>query len=179
MVIKMKIKTNKKAQMKIQQMAFMIIAVVMFFALVAIFMISFKLSSLRNEANLLNERNAMLLVTKLAESPEFSCGEAFGGKRTNCVDFDKALVLKSNIDAYDNFWGVDNIEVRQINEQNTNIQCTSSNYPDCDYLRIISEEVVGSSYSTFVSLCRKESYNGQIYDKCSLARFIVSYKQNE
>ena len=168
-----------KAQMKIQQMAFMIIAIVMFFALVAIFMISFKLSSLKKEADLLNERNALLLVTKLAESPEFACGEAFGGKRISCIDFDKVLVLQNNIGLYSNFWGVSNIEIRKISENNQNIKCTYSNYPNCDYLRIISSNVSGSDYSTFVSLCRKESHNSQIYDECTLARFILSYKKIE
>lgn len=160
-------------------MAFMIIAVVIFFALVAMFMISFKLSSLKKDANLLDERNALLLVTKLAESPEFSCGEAFGGKRTSCIDFDKVLVLKNNIDLYDNFWGVANIEVRKISNNDQSMPCTFQNYPNCDYLRILSEDVVGSDYSTFVSLCRKESYEGQIYDQCSLARFTLSYEKNE
>lgn len=171
-------KTNK-AQMKIQQMAFMIIAVVIFFALVALFMISFKLSSLKKDADLLNEKNALLLVTKLAESPEFSCGEAFGGKRISCIDFDKVLILKNKISLYSNFWGVSNIEIRKVNNNTSEIECTAQNYPDCDYLRVLSQNVVGSDYSTFVSVCRKESNNGQVYDQCSLARFILSYEKNE
>ncbi len=174
---------NKKAQMKIQQTAFMLIAVVIFFALAGMFMVSFKLSSLKEDANLLNERNALLLVTKIAESPEFSCGEAFGGKKVNCVDFDKTIALKNNIDIYGNFWGVSNMEIRRINnfeqEDSPEIECTFGNYPDCTHLRILSSQVVGSDHSTFVSLCRKENYQGEIYNKCELAKFIISYGGDE
>ena len=173
----------KKAQMKIQQTAFMLIAIVIFFVFAGIFILSFKLSSLKQDANILNERNALLLITKIAESPEFSCGEAFGGKKANCVDFDKTLVLKKNINKYENFWGVSNIEIRRIDASGQDLvqemECSFGNYPDCTHLRILSNQVLGSDYSTFVSLCRKEIYQGDIYDKCELAKFIISYQKNE
>ena len=85
---------RRKAQLKIQQMAFMLIAVTLFFVLVGIFVLAFRLSNLQESAELLEEKNAMLLVTKLANSPEFSCGDAFGTSRTNCVDSDKVMALK-------------------------------------------------------------------------------------
>ena len=168
--------------MKIQQMAFMLIAVVIFFVLAGIFIVSFKMSTLKQDANILNERNALLLVTKIAESPEFSCGEAFGGKKAHCVDFDKAFVLKKNIAEYEGFWGVSNLEIRRIDVFKQNItqekECTFGNYPNCTHLRIISDKVIGTDYSTFVSLCRKEAYEGDIYDRCELAKFIISYGEN-
>lgn len=175
-------KKSKKAQMKIQQMIFMVLAVAFFFILAGIFALSFKMSSLKKDADLLNEKNALLLVTKIAESPEFSCGEAFGGKKVYCVDFDKALTLKKNIEKYNNFWGVSNIELRLISDTLNPIsekECSIINYPNCTYLRIISENVTGTDYSTFVSLCRKNSYVGEVYDKCELAKFLISYKQLE
>ncbi len=167
--------------MKIQQTAFMLIALVIFFALAAVFMISFKLSSLKKDVSLLDEKNALLLVTKIAESPEFSCGQAFGGKRVHCVDFDKMLVLKDNIDIYSNFWEVANLEIRLIDKSDSvgEIECTSSNYPNCNYLRLISQDLVGGGYSTFVVVCRKSLYEGNIYDQCDLGKFIVSYGENE
>ena len=167
-----------KAQAKIQQMAFMLIGVFFFFALVGVFLISFKLSSVKKDADLLDERNALLLVTKLAESPEFSCGESFGGKRINCVDFDKMFVLKGNINTYGNFWGVYNIEVMKL-DSNPEIECTSNTYPNCNSLKIYERYSQGFDYSTYVSLCRKDSYNSDIYDKCELAKLIVSYEKNE
>src|SRR3989344_4901666 len=102
-----KLFVSKKSQMKIQQMAFMLIAVTLFFALVGLFITSVLFSGLSNSRALLEEKNAMLLASRLANSPEFSCGNAFGTSRTNCVDFDKVMALKEQIKIYSdtNFWG--------------------------------------------------------------------------
>ena len=91
---------TKKAQMKIQQMAFMLMAITLFFVMVGMFVLVFRFSGLKESATMLEEKNAMLLVTKLANSPEFSCGEAFGSNRINCVDADKVMMLKENTAKY-------------------------------------------------------------------------------
>ena len=105
---------NKKAQLKIQQMAFMLIAVTLFFVLVGMLIFVFRFSSIQESAELLGEKNALLLVTKLANSPEFSCGESFGRSSVNCVDSDKVMTLKANIEKYSGFWDVSGIEIRKI-----------------------------------------------------------------
>lgn len=165
---------KNKGQLKIQQMAFMLIAVTLFFVLVGMFILSIQLSGLRDSAAVLEEKNAMLLVTKLANSPEFSCGEAFKNKRTNCVDSDKVFILKENINKYNDFWDVENIEIRKIYPLLENIECSSENYPDCNIIKI-REGKVSTEFSNFVSLCRKESIEGEVYNKCELAKLIVSY----
>ena len=104
---------NKKAQLKIQQMAFMLIAVTLFFVLVGMLIFVFRFSSIQESAELLGEKNALLLVTKLANSPEFSCGESFGRSSVNCVDSDKVMTLKANIEKYSGFWDVSGIEIRK------------------------------------------------------------------
>ena len=168
---------NKRGQFKIQQMAFMLIAVIVFFALVGVFVLAFRLSSLKQTANLLEEQNAMLLVSKLANSPEFSCGNAFGGARVNCVDFDKVMALKQDISKYRNFWGVSNIEIRKIVGADEDIACTVSNYPDCNVVKLLESSSTGYDYSNFVALCWKENEEGDIYDKCETAKIIVRYKE--
>ena len=167
---------NKRGQLKIQQMAFMLMAVTLFFVLVGIFILVVKFSGLKESATALEEKNAMLLVTKLANSPEFSCGEGFGTNRINCVDADKVMVLKENINKYADFWGVSNIEIRKIYPVEKEIICDIGNYPDCNVIRMRSKEVSGTDLSNFVSLCRKESFGGEIYDKCELAKIMVSYE---
>lgn len=166
--------------MKIQQMAFMLMAVVLFFALVGMFVIVIKFSGLKESAAVLEERNALLLATKLANSPEFSCGEAFGSERVSCVDADKVMILKENIEKYSDsdFWGVSNIEIRKIYPKiDEEIICNIGNYPDCNLIQLISGEKVGTGISNFVSLCRKASFDGTFYDKCELAKIIVSYEE--
>lgn len=164
---------NKKAQMKIQQMAFMLIAVMVFFSLIGIVILSFQLSDLKGSASSLEERNALLLVTKLSNSPEFSCGSAFGTTRIHCVDLDKVMVLKQNINKYSNFWDVKNIEIRKIYpSEEDEIHCNLENYPNCNIIELIPDAREGVGIANFVSLCRKE--DGK--DKCELGKLIVSYE---
>ncbi len=170
---KMKMITkDKKAQMKMQQMVFMLIAITLFFVLVGLFFIIIVFSGVKESAELLEERNAMLLVSKLANSPEFSCGDLFGGTKTNCIDSDKAMALKSNINKYSNFWGVDGIKIKKIYPEDESV-CTSENYPDCGEITIFTGN--GTGVSNFVALCRKENIEEQIHDRCELARIITYY----
>lgn len=178
MVNKNKMKKNKeqfrRGQLKIQQMAFMLMAVTLFFILVGMFVLSIQLSGLKGSAAALEEKNAMLLVTKLANSPEFSCGGAFQNKKTNCIDSDKVMVLKENIDKYKNFWDVENIEIRKIYPISKEKECSLENYPDCNIIKIREGDIT-AEFSNFVSLCRKESFEDEVFDKCELAKLIVSY----
>ena len=166
-----------KGQMKIQQMAFMLLAVTLLFALVGLFFIAFKFSGLKESATKLQEENALALVSRLANSPEFSCEESFDIQRTNCIDGDKLIVLSENMGKYTDFWGVKNIEVRKIYpEFEEEILCNVYNYPYCNIIRLVSEDVEGFSASNFVTLCRKEFENERTYSKCELAKLMVSYE---
>lgn len=171
----------KKAQIKIQQMVFMLVAVTLFFALVAMFIIMIKFSGLNEDATRLEEKNAMLLATKLANSPEFSCGQVFGGDKTNCIDEDKIMVLKNNMIDYVGFWGKDisNIEIRIIYPVEETILCTAGNYPNCNVIRLFSDEVAGYGQPNFVSLCRKENIEGEIVDKCEIAKLTINYESTK
>lgn len=163
-----------KAQMKIQQMALMLLAITLFFAFVLVFVIAFKFSGLKQESKALEEKNAMLLVAKIANSPEFSCGESFGNARTNCIDADKVMMLKQNIAQYKNFWGVAAIEIRIVYPEAKSAECTLSNFPDCSIIKVFSKNKnMGTSSSNFVSLCRKEVSEGIGFDKCDIARLII------
>jgi len=166
---------NKKAQMKIQQMMFMLLAVTFLFILVGVFFLAIKLSTLKQSATSLEEKNAMLLVSKLASSPEFSCENAFGAK-ASCVDFDKVIALKE-MKEYSDFWGVAEIEIRKIFPASNEI-CTSQNYPNCGIVKVFESKKNALPPSTnFISLCRKEVSERIIYDKCELALLMVSSEE--
>lgn len=180
---KMMLTKKKKAQMKIQQMAFMLIAVTLFFVLAALFIITIRFSGLRGSAELLEEKNALLLASKLADSPEFACGDTFGQAMTNCIDTDKAIALKENIGKYRGFWGagVDGIEIRWIAPVERQGECNIENYPDCGKITFVNANS-GTGIANFVSLCRKESDFDEgmgIYDKCELGRIIVTYNKDD
>lgn len=171
---------NKKfnrGQMKIQQMAFMLIAVMVFFALVGLLVVTIGFSGLKEKATALQEKNAMLLASKLANSPEFSCRQ-----NENCIDFDKVFILKDNIDKYKtgnkNFWRVSGIEIIKIFPENSGFtECNSQNYPNCDKITLIPG--IGTSPGNFVSLCRKEfdSESYTTYDKCELGKILIKYEK--
>lgn len=164
---------SKKGQMKIQQMAFMLIAVTLFFVFAGLFVVTILFSDVKDSAKLLDEKNALLLVSKLADSAEFSCGTSLGGSRVNCVDEDKVMALKQNIDKYSDFWKVSGIEVVSINSNNGE-ECNLENYPDCGKITLLDANG-GTGVSNFVALCRKQYTNGLPDEKCELARLIVTY----
>ena len=169
---------NKSAQMKIQQMAFMLIAVTLFFALVGMVILVIYMSSLGESSDLLEQEKAMRLATKIANSPEFACGGSFGEK-TNCVDFDKVLILKESVDKYKEFWRVDNIMILKIfPPENFEVECNAGNYDECGQLKLM-EGNIGLSYSNYVTLCRKASNAGELYNKCEIARILVDPRESE
>jgi len=169
----------KKAQMKIQQMSFMLLGVFLFLALVGMIILTVKFSDLKQSATDLKEQNAILLIIKLANSPEFSCGNVYGNQKTDCIDEDKIMMLKENIGKYISFWGVSNIEIRRIYPENKGIECTISNYPKCDTIKLIDKPALGYDKSNFVALCRKERYEDNIINKCEMAKIIVRYEEVE
>lgn len=164
----------KKGQMKIQQMAFMLIGVTIFFVMVGLFLASIGLSSLKEKKELLDEQNAAIESLNLAKSPEFSCANAFGTTKINCVDFDKVLILSEKED-YFSFWGVEGIEIRRIYPKSENEFCTKENYPDCERLVLKEAKNPENEKSAFISLCHKEPYESTSYNKCEIARLTVKY----
>ena len=163
----------KKGQMKIQQMAFMLIAITLFFMFVGIFVLVIRFSSLKQASTILEEENSILLVTKLANSPEFACGASFGNSKLSCIDADKIMALKKHIAEYTGFWGVAKIEIRKIYPNS--VECNSKNYPNCGIIKVYSRNVNKlPASSNFVALCWKESSDMGIYDKCEVARLMVS-----
>lgn len=162
-----------KGQMKIQQMAFMLIAITIFFVLVGLFALSFSFGGLQERKAALDEQNAQLIVSKLANYPELSCENAFGSDRVNCIDFDKAMILKQHPE-YSIFLDLKNVQIKKVTSEEE-ITCTRENYPNCNFLSLFEEESEGDDKSTFVALCRKASFEGNLYDKCELAQLIVRF----
>lgn len=155
-------------------MIFMLIAIALFFSLIGLIVAGVFMANLREKAKYLAEERAILLTLSLADTPEFACGELYGGAKTSsCIDFDKALQLKEFAQSYKNFWGVKGIEIRRIYPKIGDIECTLENYPECDVLTVLTAET-GTSYSGFISLCRNEINQGKVSFKCELAKILVT-----
>lgn len=160
-----------KAQIKMQEMAFVLIALMVFFALITLFYLAFKMQSLRDIAGNIREQEAQALVRKLASTPELRWGGCSG-----CLDLDKAIVLKERFDknkSLEQLWDLEYLELETIYPEKENKMCTFGNYPNCNKLILLKRtDNYGKAYSTFVSLCRWD-YEGN-YEKCELGKIYAA-----
>lgn len=168
----------RKGQLKIQQMMFMILAITILFVLVGLFALSISLSGVKAKAAASQDNSARLLVSKIANSPEFSCGNAFGTSLISCIDADKVMALEGSIQNYgNNFWGVQGIEIVKIYPaSDSGTECTSENFPNCGKITLVSSGG-GTGIANFVSLCRLAAEGNYVYPKCDLAKIIVTYQK--
>jgi len=166
--MELQINKMKKSQMKIQQMAFMVMAVFIFFILAGLFYIVIQKQKWVQEANILEKNRAIELANTLASSAEFSCG-------AYCIDADRMMVLKGKAN-YMDFLGLKSIEIRKVYpENNKEALCAASNYPDCNFIRLFDKGEGEMSASSFVSLCSRINEKGYIYYKCEIAKLIIGY----
>ena len=67
---------NKKGQMKIQQMAFMIVAVFIFFILAGIFLLRISFAGLYEDVDRLEREQAIKSLEVIADMQELNCGSS-------------------------------------------------------------------------------------------------------
>lgn len=163
----------KKSQLQIQEMAFMLIAVVLFFILVGLFVVSIVYKNLYQAANKISEERTLSAVTNIADSPEFSCSIS----KSNCVDADKLISLVGK-ESYENFWPFSSLRVVRLNAFDKSyeemIDCNIATYPDCELFIVYDKQIKNErAISSFVALCRKEWENGYTYDKCEIAKLVA------
>ena len=163
-----------KGQVKIQQMAFVLVALMIFFGIASLFYFSIRTANLRGDVEDLRESEAQELVRKLAGTPEFSFTSA--GDCAFCIDADKALVLKDR-QGYSGFWGLDYIQIEKL-YPGFEGECTKGNYPSCGTITVVGKERFGTTVGSFVSLCRWENTGGG-YAKCELGKIYVSAEDIE
>jgi hypothetical protein len=170
---------SKKSQLRIQEMALMLVGVVLFFALVGMFAMAILYINLHQKADEIAEERTLASITSLADSPEFSCIVS----KSNCIDGDKVISLL-NKTAYQDFWPFSSLRIvithtafkKNINSM---VQCTRANYPNCEIITIYDKKVDNErAVSSFVAFCRKEyenldSYKGYNYDKCEVGMIIA------
>ena len=154
-----------KGQLKIQEMAFVLVAIVIFFAIVAIFVVNFAFSGVKNSAQDVKEEQARQLVTTLAGSPEFRWSEDC----SNCVDKDKLFTIKKDT-RYTDFWKLDYLAVQTIYPTRTG-ECVSTNYPDCGTITLVKKtDNIGIPSQAYIALCSYVDGKKQ----CDLATIMAS-----
>ena len=159
---------KKIAQMKIQQMSFFILAVFIFFMLVALFFVSLQTRGLQSSAESLLKDQAIASLETISNMPELICdtNEPF------CLDADKISVFREYANAYAEFLPVSSVKVYKLSpSSNQIIKCPAAN---CTYYEIYSSNQSRvQEYSTFISICQKEENFGRVSYNCGLGKISV------
>ncbi|UCD20645.1 MAG: hypothetical protein JSW08_02620 [archaeon] len=149
----------KKGQFKIQEMAFVLVAVVILFGLVFLFFARFELGRVQDVAEELREDRAITLTRTVASMPELRCSRSvLRVSEAACLDIDKVESFNNSAslrESYDSMWKsnyVTSIVVEEI-------------YPDKNTYYIYNRGFANESYFSFMPLCSE--------DKCVIARLIV------
>ena len=165
-------KKSRKGQIKIQETAFMLVAVLLFFILAGLFVVSVIYSNLREQATDISADKTYAVISNLANSAEFSCSIS----KPNCVDADKVLILTTK-PAYEKFWQFSSLKIIResgLNKKEDLIECKLGNYPNCDELVVFDKNINNVvMVESFIALCRKENN----YDKCEIAIFEAGYER--
>jgi len=160
-----------KAQLKIQQMAFMIVAVFFFFLLIGMAYLSYQFASVKTKYADLQKEEAIRSLETLTNMPELSCSESF-----LCIDEDKLYALSVK-GGYDELWPVASIKVYKIYPSfkgSTQVKCPDAN---CNYYLVYdSGQKSVEEYASFVSLCKKVREGGYTYNKCEIGKLAVGVK---
>ena len=157
---------DKKAQMKIQQMAFMIVAVFLFFILVGLFFINWQFKDVRRGFAQLEKEQAISALGVLADMSELNCDS----RESFCVDEDKLIIMSG--EGYENFWPVASVKVYKIYPGFSEVvKCPGLN---CNYYEVYnSRQKQMKEYSTYVSICKKIKEFDYVYNKCEIGKLVV------
>jgi hypothetical protein len=162
---------RKRADVRIQQMSFMILFVFIFFSVAALFFLSIHTRGIKENFADLQRETAIASISTISNMPELNCDSS----RTLCLDEDKLYVFASHSSDYEEFWPVASIKVRKVfPKQREEIQCPSSN---CSFYKIyVSTEKNIQEYGTFVNICKKTNDQGYIQEECGIGRLEVGIK---
>lgn len=148
-------KINKKAQLKIQEMAFVLVAVVVLLALGMLFFVSFQSKEMAKNAASYREARAITLVEVIASLPELRCSSSFSGTSESvCLDYDKVNFFSKNQDMqnrYASFWQNNYVTKIEIEEAYVNWVAPRGN----TYVIYDSKELQDNTktYATYAVLC--------------------------
>lgn len=160
----------KRAQMKIQQMVFMIIAVFLFFILVGMFILNVQLRGLKSTSENLKESEAINALTVITTMTELSCPES----NYFCLDGNKLEGMMKRKD-YANLWPIASLEVYKIYPAFTKVVACPG--VDCNYYKVFdSGQNSTQKVSTYISLCYQRMRDSQQYTECEIAKVLVGVK---
>ena len=149
---------STKGQIKIQEMAFVLLAIVLLAIIATVFFIKFQSSRLTEAADYARQQTAISLLDKVASMTELSCKE-----EEICLDEDKLMIVKNNQTEMANlFQGIKEIKIKKI-------------HPSTDEIIFYKSGQKNESYSTFVNVCKQRKSGYSFEWSCEMAMLIIGY----
>jgi hypothetical protein len=161
-----------RAQMKIMQMAFMIVAVFFFFVLVGLFFVGIQFKDVAGNAAQLQKEQAISSLRVIADMPELN----YDSSKAITLDEDKLRVMSGPFGLYyEQLWPVASVSVYKIwPVANQLKECPGVG---CNYYKIYDNGQTNvQTYSTYVSICNKVKEDGYVYDRCEVGKLEVGMK---
>jgi len=172
-----------KGQMKIQQMAVMIVAVFFFFILVGLFFLGIVFKDVEGSAEDLQRAQAISSLGVIADMPELN----FDSGESMTLDEDKLRIMSGEFgEDYDLFWPVASIGVYKVYPRFDEVEeCPGTN---CNYYEIYNpsghENLQAGdggyrdvkTYSAYVAICEKVRESGSTYDDCEVGKLVVGVR---
>ena len=122
-------------------MAFMILAIFFFFALVGLFFIGWQFSNLKSDFSLLEKEKALSALKVIADSTELNCEQS----EDWCIDRDKLIAFSENSYLYEGFWSAASIEVLMVYPVGNSRKAVFTNSSSLDSSNVDSSKVQYSS----------------------------------
>jgi len=162
----------KNGQMKIQQMAVMIVAVFFFFILVGLFFLGVVFKDVKGSAGDLQREQAISSMSVIADISELNYDSSW----SMSVDEDKLRIMSGDFGKnYDLFWPVASIGVYKVYPRFDEIKkCPGVG---CNYYEIYDNgQSDVKTYSSYVSICERIRESGSTYDDCEIGKLVVGVR---
>jgi hypothetical protein len=142
-----------KAQMKIQEMAFVLLALALLAGLVLIFVIRFQSEDITKAGQEVKQAEAVSLLERISSLPELNCQ-----KSEICIDEDKAVFISQNQDKVRNlFQNIKKAQIRRV-------------YPEGETINLYQFGQANQSYSTFISICKLDKIGSAFEWSCGIGQ---------
>ena len=149
---------ESKAQVKVQEMAFVLLALALLAMVAFIFFIRFQSGNIEKAGEDVQQRTAISVLEKIATMQEISCQ-----KSDMCIDEDKiGIINQKNIKLEGMFQGIKNAKIVRL-------------YPKGNDLILYNSGVGNQSYSTFANICKQEKVGTAIEWRCGIAMLVLEY----
>jgi hypothetical protein len=152
-------------QLKLQEMAFVLVALVFLAGITLLFYVSVRTGGVAGEARELAEAGAIGTIAHLPGVP------GLGGPCPHCLDLDTLFVITLLNRSADSLhqWDLDYLQFVRAGRNGT---CTPVNYPDCATLTLTGTQAYGTATRAFVAACFWDGASA--HERCELGVVYAS-----